>query len=1050
MTDHFFMRAQHFLPLFVVCLTGAAIAQAAPDYSHEPFVIEQTIRRVEFHNDGASKAENTARIQIKSEAGVRAFGQLVFGYNSANERLDISYVRVRKPDGQVITAGTDAVQDLSGPIERVAPVYTDYRQKHVTVPALRPGDTLEYRVITTVEKPVAAGHFWLEYSFQDDAIVLDEQLEVTVPRERELKLKSKPGLEPVVTTDGGRRIYRWTSSHKIREDEPEPDKAKKKKRKPESPDVQLTTFPSWAEVGQWYAGLQRERSRPGPELRAKAAELVGGRATEMEKLQAIYDYVAKGFRYVSLSFGVGRYQPHTAKEILANEYGDCKDKHTLLAALAEAAGFPVSTVLIHSSRKLDPDVPSPAQFDHVISLVKVGQEDVWLDTTTEVAPFRLLAFALRNKQALVIPPDGSAQLMETPADAPFPSVRSVDVQGSINPLGKLTVHVRQSFRGDTELAPRLGFRRTPETKWKELLQLVSSADFGGRGDIDELDIGSVTATDQPFLLQFQYSRPGFVDWSKKVVAVELPLPRFSLPVADEQTEEPVEIGPPGEFTATLKLELPEKYEARLPVPVSVTRDYGEYRSAYRLEGHTLFVQRSLVTRRSELPANRVGDFIAFRQAIVSDLDQKLSLESAGGGAADNAAGLSVKELNEAGISALNNHNYKVAVDLFQRVVAKEPKHLSAWNNLGRAYVGMNQWDEGIAAYRQQIEINPFDRYAYNNLGLVLRRQQKWEEAIAAFQKQIEVSPLDRFAHHNLGLIYLDRHQWAEAAPELEKAVSLDPSNAAIQAQLGRAYLNVGQEEKAMSTFSKAAELGPTPFVWNTIAYSLALKHVHLDQAQQYAESAVASASAVLRNLSLDNLRQQDLTLVDTMAASWDTLGWILYQRGETARGERLIRAAWTVSQRGEIADHLGEICERRGEKEKAIRFYAEAIATVHPGVTTRPRLVALVGENQVDALVERARAELVTTRTLKVGQLVNAEARGDFFVLLAPGKREEVKFLSGDERLRAATEALRSADYGQDFADTPTKILRRGTVFCVPNANCTLVLEVPENVTTVD
>ena len=1044
------MRAQRFLPFLFLCLAGTALAQAAPDYSREPYVIEQATRRVEFQSDGTSRTQSTVRTQIKGEAGVRALGQLVFGYNSANERMDIAYVRVHKADGQIIAVGPEAVQDLNGPIERVAPVYTDYRQKHVTVPSLRPGDTVEYRVVTTVEKPIAAGHFWLEYGFQRNAIVLDERLEVSVPRERDIKLKTKPGVEPAIATEGGRRIYRWTSSHKVREDEEQSAKDRKKKRKPEGPDVQLTTFSSWEEVGQWYAGLQQDRSRPGPEIRAKAAELIRGRQTDMEKLQAIYDYVAKGYRYVSLSFGVGRYQPHAAKEILANEYGDCKDKHTLLSALAQAAGLRASTVLINSSRKIDPEVPSPAQFDHVISLVQVGQEDVWLDTTTEVAPFRLLAYQLRHKQALVIPPRGPARLMETPADAPFPSVRSVEVQGSINPLGKLTVHVRQSFRGDGELAPRVAFRRTPETKWKELLQLTSAVDFGGRGDVDELNIGNAAATDQPFQLQFQYSRAGFVDWSKKAVSVALPMPKFNLPIADEQTEDPIELGPPGAFTTTLKLELPDKYQVRLPVPVSVTRDYGEYRSTYRIEGHTLIAERSLVTRQGELPAARAGDYIAFRQALLSDLGQKLSLESPGGGAAENAADLSVKELNEAGNSALNNHNYKVAAGLFQRAVEKEPKHLSAWNNLGRAYVGMNELDEGIAAFRKQIEINPFDQYAYNNLGLALRRQQKWEEAITAFKKQIEVSPLDRFAHHNLGLVYLDRHRWAEAAPELEKAVSLDPNNAAIQAQLGRAYLNVGQEEKAMSTFSKAAELGPTPFVWNTIAYSLSMNHSHLDRAQQYAESAVTAVSAILRNLSLDNLRQQDLTLVDVMAASWDTLGWILYQRGEAEKGERLIRAGWVVSQRGEIADHLGQICEKRGQKEKAIQFYAQALASPRPGILTRPRLAALVGDDKVDATVEGARAGLLAMRTLKLGQLVNTEARGDFFILLAPDKRHDVKFLSGDEHLRTAADALRSADYGLDFADTATKVLRRGTVSCVPNSGCSLVLEIPENVNTIE
>jgi hypothetical protein len=74
--------------------------------------------------------------------------------------------------------------------------------------------------------------------------------------------------------------------------------------------------------------------------------------------------------------------------VLHNQYGDCKDKHTLLASLLEAEGLHADSVLINSSRKLDPDVPSPSQFDHVITMLPMdsAKEEVWMDTTSEVAP----------------------------------------------------------------------------------------------------------------------------------------------------------------------------------------------------------------------------------------------------------------------------------------------------------------------------------------------------------------------------------------------------------------------------------------------------------------------------------------------------------------------------------------------------------------------------------------------------------------------------------------------------------------------------------------
>ena len=194
------------------------------------------------------------------------------------------------------------------------------------------------------------------------------------PPDRPLKLKDKPGMDPKISEDHGRRLYHWTSSHLEREDDQkdkdkDKDKKKKKHADDERPDIQLTTFVSWEQIGRWYAGLEKDRRAPSPEVRAKADELTKGLNNDLDKVQALYDFVAKNFRYVSLSLGVGRYQPHAAGDVLHNQYGDCKDKHTLLASLLEAEGMHASSVLINSSRKLDPDVPSPSQFDHVITML---------------------------------------------------------------------------------------------------------------------------------------------------------------------------------------------------------------------------------------------------------------------------------------------------------------------------------------------------------------------------------------------------------------------------------------------------------------------------------------------------------------------------------------------------------------------------------------------------------------------------------------------------------------------------------------------------------
>ena len=302
-------------------------------------------------------------------------------------------------------------------------------------------------------------------------------LELNIPKGRTINLQSSE-FRFEKADSGGRTIYRWkrsVPSHPADDAKKKTDEANAK-----PPNVRATTFENWEEVARWYSQLEKGRTEPSPEIRAKTQELIQGRTTELDKIQALYDYVAKNIRYVSLSFGLSRYQPHAAAEVFKNQYGDCKDKHTLLAAMLEAAGIHSDAVLIPSLRRLDVSLPSPSQFDHVITAVPVNGQLVWMDTTTEVAPFRLLAASLRNKSALLVPADGAGKIVETPQDPPFLSTQRVEVDAQVSELGKLTSKLRYFVRGDNELALRIAFRRTPQTQWKELGQTVAHSRWPAR------------------------------------------------------------------------------------------------------------------------------------------------------------------------------------------------------------------------------------------------------------------------------------------------------------------------------------------------------------------------------------------------------------------------------------------------------------------------------------------------------------------------------------------------------------------------------------------
>jgi tetratricopeptide (TPR) repeat protein len=1035
--------------------SAAGTKQSAADYSQEPFIVEQYYTTARYENDGTGERTVTARIRVQSDAGVQQLGQLAFGYSSANEQMDVRYVRVHKADGSVVTAGPDAITDMTAPVARDAPVYTDFKEKHITVPDLAPGVTLEYEIDARLVTPLAPGEFWFDHNFVKSSIVLDERLELDVPKGRKINLEASPGTPYDTVTKDGRTIYTWKSSNlAIPSDD---DSQKQKSQKPETkiPDVQLTTFTSWEAVGRWYANLEKGRTDPSPEIRAKTATLIQGKTTELEKIQVLYDYVAKSIRYVSLSFGVGRYQPHTAAEVFANQYGDCKDKHTLLASMLQAADIPSDAVLVSYERKFDPSMPSPAQFNHMITAVPLGKELIWMDTTAEVAPFRLLASPLRKKSALVVPADGASKIVETPADPPFPSSQHVVIDATVNDLGKLTAHAHYTMRGDTELVLRLAFRRTPQTKWKELGQTILTLD-GIRGEVTSVKPSDPTATANPFELDVDFDQSNYLDWSSKKAKAALPLLSIGLPNPPEDNAEPVELGSPLSVAVRLTLELPPAFTAQTPISVSLTRDYADFSSSYHFADHTLTAERTLNFKIHELPADRTSDYLAFARAVQSDESQALVVANATPGAPEIPSAAKADDLFEAGLAALNSGNMHAAIPLFQRVVALDPKYKQAWNDLGLAYLRDGSYDQAAAAFRKQLDVDPFDEHANDYLGLTLEQQQKYSEAIAAFRTQVAANPLDLVAHAALGSIYLEQHRYPDAVPELEKAAILSPDNAQLQVSLGRAYINTGEKEKGLAAFDKAAGIAQTPVIWNDIAYDLADSKIELDKAQQYAESAVSSTEANLRNIDLLHLTMDQMNQVASIGACWDTLGWVYFEKGDLQKALRYVNAAWLLDQHGEVADHLARIYDKLGEKDQAVHTFALALAAPHSVPETRARLMLLLGGNAgINDLVKNATPEIASMRSFELKGLLKEDATADFLILLSPAgadgasvKIEGAKFVSGSESLRPFADKLMSLDYRSAFPDaSPAKLVRRGTITCTAKSgDCVFQLVRPEDV----
>src|ERR1017187_1359331 len=1083
-----------FLSPFLVAQSPSSSQAGASkaDHSQEAVVIEQFTRKEKFETDGTCLREDTARVRIQSEAGVQKYGVLSFSFASGTGTFEIVYVRVRKRDGSVVETPPENVQDMAAQITREAPFYSDLHEKHVAVKGLSAGDVLEYQTREHTTKPLAPGQFWTFYVFSHEQILLDEELEISVPRDRSVKVKSTT-VQPVIREAGGYRIYTWHSTNLQNKDETNEKREATEKvwkqsrgRLPQL-DVLMSSFTSWEDMGDWYGALQEERVKPTPEVTAKALELTKNALNDEAKIRAVYGYVSTQFHYIGIAFGIGRYQPHSAAEVLANQYGDCKDKHTALASLLAAVGIPAYPALISASREGEADVPSPGQFDHVITVVPREGGLVWLDTTAEVGPYQYLLPPLRDKHALVIWKDKAAALVNTPVDLPYETIQKFNMDAKLSGAGTLEGRADFSARGDIEYALRVGFRAVPLPQWKELVQRISlSLGFGG--EVSEVTASSPEKTDDPFHFSYKYTRKEFGDWPNRRIVAPDPLILLTAP----REEDTLPLGPTWLGTGTdiqfnSRVELPAGYRPELPAAVHFKRDFAQYDAAYTFKDGKMITERHLKTLLPEAPASEREQYRQLVKILQDDYGQFIPLQSGSGSSLVLVNPLSnlptisaLKNLpdstNEEALrlesearEAITKKDMQSAISSLYRAVGADPKFTRAWVTLGTLLLVQKQKDAGMDAFHKAMAAEPTQPAIPKTLGMGLMANAQFEDAVPVWQEFIKAYPGDGDGPANLAACLGFLKRYTEAAAALEGAVKIMGDRPDLLARLGSDYLEAGEREKAAAAFGKLLEADKQGNYFNDVAYDMANADLKLPVALDYAKRAVRAAEEESQKITLQDLKVEDLRKISKVAAYWDTVGWVNERMSNLEEAELYLRASWKLTQDGVVAGHLCHLYERVHKNSLAIPMCRMAVYRMSMSEQVRPdqykteqdeaqkTLDFLMGGAAKSKNLGDASDLVIREREFKLPRFLTGTESAEFFVLLASDgkgktfKVEDVKFISGSDKMKLQGKQLKTINFDVPAPDdVPTRFVRRGILGCYQSSGCSFALLDPASVKSLD
>jgi tetratricopeptide (TPR) repeat protein len=115
------------------------------------------------------------------------------------------------------------------------------------------------------------------------------------------------------------------------------------------------------------------------------------------------------------------------------------------------------------------------------------------------------------------------------------------------------------------------------------------------------------------------------------------------------------------------------------------------------------------------------------------------------------------------------------IRLAQDLVAKDPKNLQAWIQLGNDLFDTNQYQKSVEAYGRALELQPENPDVLTDQGVMYRSLGQYEQAIANFEKANRIAPAHLQSLINLAVVYdADLKKPDKAAAALEKVIQQDP------------------------------------------------------------------------------------------------------------------------------------------------------------------------------------------------------------------------------------------------------------------------------------
>ena len=419
---------------------------------------------------------------------------------------------------------------------------------------------------------------------------------------------------------------------------------------PSNTALRAKTSGTWNDIGAWYNGLTQSSRVASPQIQQKVAELTSGISDPLQKIRALTEYVQRNIRYMAVEIGIGGYQPHAAAEVFAHQFGDCKDKATLLSTMLQQIGIQSYYLVVDTDRGfIFPDYPSIAM-DHVVLAIhlpdvvpdaglgplmhdpKLGRLLIF-DPTNEYVPLGDLPWYLQSNYGLLITPDGGS-LVSLPLLAPVTNRLLRTAQFQLTAEGDLTGDVHELEWGAPASAGREEFLEGQASKRAEVFERFLG-NFVNNFSLTGASLGNLDRYDQPLGLSYKFVVHGYANAAGDLLLLR---PRV---LGDKSTEMlelfaekksrkyAIQFEEATQQNDSFDIVLPAGYVPDgLPDPVQLDCGYASYKSTVSVSGGVLHYERTFVIKDVIVPTEKLPQVKNFLQQIGADQESAAVLRRA--------------------------------------------------------------------------------------------------------------------------------------------------------------------------------------------------------------------------------------------------------------------------------------------------------------------------------------------------------------------------------------------------------------------------------------